>query len=207
MFQLFGGLGRADQPAGAAAHRVDPAGLFVLLAHRMAAAGRTERRKLEGLCGISGAFVQIDVDNLRDHIAGALDLDRIANAQILAVPDRFAILADALDIVLVVQGCVGNDTPPTVIGSSLATGVSAPGAANLDLDVVEHGEGLLGRKLVRNGPAGRPGDEAEPFLQIQTVDLVDNTVNIVVELRPAFFNAVIDAEQLLDASRSVSSAD
>jgi hypothetical protein len=49
---------------------------------------------------------------------------------------------------------------------------------------------------VRNRPTRRPGDKTKPFLQIQPVDLVDNTVDIIVELRPVFLNTVIDCEQL-----------
>ena len=54
-------------------------------------------------------------DDLRDHVSGALDRDGVADAHVLA-----------RDLVLVVQVAFCTTTPPTVTGSSLATGVSAP---------------------------------------------------------------------------------
>ena len=59
-------------------------------------------------------FVQ-NLDDLRDHVAGALHHHRVADPHVLAG-----------DLVLVVQGGVQTTTPPTVTGRSLATGVSAP---------------------------------------------------------------------------------
>ena len=56
-----------------------------------------------------------DLDHLRDHVAGTLDRHGVADPH-----------TEPLDLILVVQGRVLSTTPPTVIGSSLATGVSAP---------------------------------------------------------------------------------
>ena len=53
--------------------------------------------------GILRPLLKQDVDHLRDHIARALDDDRIADADVHAVTDRIAVVPDALDVVLVVQ--------------------------------------------------------------------------------------------------------
>ena len=49
------------------------------------------------------ALLEDDVDDLRDHVAGALDDDGVADADVLAVADRLTVIADAGDVVLVVQ--------------------------------------------------------------------------------------------------------
>ena len=56
MLEPLLGLRRADEAAGAAAHDVGLAGLLVHLAHRVAAAGGAQVRKLVGLGGPWGAF-------------------------------------------------------------------------------------------------------------------------------------------------------
>ena len=43
------------------------------------------------------------------------------------------------------------------------------------------GDRDLGRELVRDGPARRARDEAEPLLQREVVDLVDDAVDVVAE--------------------------
>ena len=81
----------ADQAAGAAPRHLPR------LAHREAAADRAMVGKLVGH-GILGAVVEHDPDDLRDHIAGALDDDGVADADVLA-----------RDLVLVVQGGALHD--------------------------------------------------------------------------------------------------
>src|SRR3954454_10934920 len=77
MLQPLARLRRADEPAGAAAHRVFLAGARVELAHRMAAAGRADRRELVGP-RVRRALLEHDLEDLRDDVAGALHHDRIA---------------------------------------------------------------------------------------------------------------------------------
>ena len=96
MLQPLRRLRRADQRAGAAAHRL------VLLAHRMAAAHRTGVRKFVRFCAFR-PLVQDNADHLRDHVAGALHHDGIADTKIDAVADRVAVVADALDVILIMQ--------------------------------------------------------------------------------------------------------
>src|SRR5205085_9640277 len=81
------GLRGADQPAGAAPR--DLAGL----AHRETAADRAMVGEPVGP-RLLWAAIEYDRDDLRDHVAGALNDDGVADAHVLA-----------LDLVLVVQGC------------------------------------------------------------------------------------------------------
>ena len=58
-------------------------------------------------------------------------------------------------------------TPPTVTGSSSATGVSAPVRPTWIVISSQHRLRLLGREFVRDRPARRAADEAEPLLQVE----------------------------------------
>ena len=107
--QPLGDLGRADQPAGAAPHRL------ALGPHREAAAERAVLGKLVGL-GRRRASLEHDLDDLRDHVAGALQHHRVA--------DRGCPCARSSPRCAASRGA--TTTPPTVTGSSMATGVSAP---------------------------------------------------------------------------------
>ena len=91
-------------------------------------------------------------------------------------------------------------TPPTVTGSSLATGVSAPVRPDLDLDVAQDGGRLLGGEFVGDGLARRARDEAEALLQVEPVELVDDAVDVVVEAGAPALDVAIGVEHLLDAS-------
>src|SRR5690606_27132339 len=98
----FDRLCRAYETARAAAHRL------AFLADRMAAADGTGVREFKGL-RLGRTLLQHDVDDLRDHVARALDNHRIADADVAALADRLAVQANALDVVLVVEGRVCHD--------------------------------------------------------------------------------------------------
>ena len=53
------------------------------------------------------------------------------------------------------------------------------GTADLDLDVLDNGGGLLGWKFVSRGPADLFGGAAEFFLIVQMVDFEDDAVYFV----------------------------
>ena len=59
--------------------------------------------------GIGGAFGQIDIGDLGDHVARAVDLHPIAHANILALADRIAARVAPCDVILVMQGRVRYD--------------------------------------------------------------------------------------------------
>ena len=71
------------------------------------------------------------------------------------------------------------------------------GAADLDRDVVEGGDRLLGRELVRGRPARRAADEAEAVLQREVVDLVDHAVDVVVEVGALLRQLVVEFERVV----------
>ena len=127
-------------------------------------------RKFVGL-GAARTLVRDDAEHLRNDVAGALDR---APCRRCARPSR-AISSSLCSVAF----C--TTTPPTVTGSSLATGVSAPVRPtwiSMSLTTVR---GLLGGEFVRDRPARRARDEAEPFLPVEPVDLVDDAVDVVVE--------------------------
>ena len=95
MLQPLDRLGRADEAAGAAPRH------HALLAHREAAADRALVGELVGR-RLRRAALQDDADDLRDHVAGALDDDGVAVAHVLAgdfvlVVQRRALHDDAAD--------------------------------------------------------------------------------------------------------------
>jgi hypothetical protein len=51
---------------------------------------------------------------------------------------------------------------------------------------------------MRNRPARRARDETEPLLPVDAVDLVDDTIDIVVEFGALFLDLAVERDQLLD---------
>ena len=137
-----------------------------------------------------------DVDHLRNHVAGALDDDGVADPDVAALAQLLAVAADALDVVLVVQRDVLHDDAADADRLELADRRERAGAPDLDLDVAQHRRGALGREFVRDRPARRARDEAEALLPVEAVDLVDDAVDVVVE-----FGALLPRSR--DGMRSV----
>src|SRR6185312_15533574 len=48
---------------------------------------------------------------------------------------------------------------------------------------------------VRDAPARRARDEAEPLLPVEAVDLVDDAVDVVVELRALFLDLAVEGDE------------
>ena len=67
-----------------------------------------------------------DADDLGNHVAGALDHHGVADADIDAVANWIAVVADALDVILIVQRGVLNDDAADRDRLEPATGVNAP---------------------------------------------------------------------------------
>ena len=116
--------------------------------------------------------------DLRDHIAGALDDDGVADADVLAG-----------DLVGVVQGGVAHHHAAHGDGLQPRHGGDRAGAAHLQVDGLQHGAGLLGGELVGDGPARRARDKAQPPLPVQPVDLVDHAVDVIAHVRTARLEA------------------
>ncbi len=175
----------ADELAGAAAHDVGDSPVFSSIS-RSAAEPQTGQvfGKLVGF-GAWRALVEHDLDDLRDDVAGPLHHDRVADPHVLAG-----------DLVLVVQRRVRDDDAADGDGPELGDRRQRAGAPDLDLDRLQHRRRPLGRELVRHRPAGRARDEAEPLLQREIVDLVDDAVDVVAEARALGFDRAVMGEHL-----------
>ena len=174
MFQPFHRLRRADQPAGAAAHRI------ARLAHRVRATVGAGLGKGEGQGG-RRAPGQIDRGNFRDHVTRAVNLHPVTHPDIRTAPDRFTLAVAPGDVILVVQRRVRNDDAPHGDRAQPRHRRQRAGAADLDVDRQQPGPGQLGGKLVRQSPARGGGAKPEAALQRQIVDLVNHAVDIVAK--------------------------
>ena len=195
MLEALDRLRRTDERAGAAAHDVRFAGLLVDLAQSRRAADRAGLGEDIGL-RVRRPLVEHDREHLRDDVAGALHHHRVADAHVLA-----------RDLVLVVQGGVGDDDAADGHGLELGDRRERAGAADLDVDRLDDRHRLLGWELVRDRPARRARDEAEPLLQREIVDLVDDAVDVVAERRPLLLDRVVLREHLRRPSGRAWSAD
>ena len=91
VFEALFGLRRTSQPAGATANGL------IFFTHRVGAAFRTHIRKNKRY-GIGRPFIEFHFNHLRNHVAGALNHHRIADAKIFT-----------FDFVFVVQSGVRNN--------------------------------------------------------------------------------------------------
>ena len=151
-------LRRADQPAGAA--DID----LALLRHSLAVAFRAMVG--EGPCRARLVAGQI-LDDLRDDVARALQHDAVAGAH-----------AEPRDLVGIVQRRVGHDDAADRHRLEPRDRGQLAGAADLDVDSLKRRLGALGGEFVRQPPARRAPDEAEPRLPVEPVDLVDDAVDV-----------------------------
>ena len=112
-------------------------------------------------------------DHLRDHVAGALDDDPVADAQILAG-----------DVLLVVEGREPDRRPADLHRLERGEGHEGARAPNAHRDVEQPRGGGGGRELVGDGPARRPAHRPEAVLHVHVVDLHHGPVDVEVH-RPA----------------------
>src|SRR5205823_56097 len=144
----------------------------------------------------SRPLVDNDIDHLRNDVAGALDHDGVADPDIAALAQLLAVAADTPDVILIVQRDVLHDDAADADRLQLADRRERAGAADLNLDVAQYRHGPFGRKLVRDAPARRARDETEPLLPVDAVDLVDDAVDVVVEMRSLFLDLAVEGDQL-----------
>ena len=144
--------------------------------------------------GVTQPLFQDHVKNLRNNIAGALDGNGIAFANI-----------QTLYLLLVVQGRVLHHDAADGDRLELGDRGERAGAADLDLDVLDHGRRLLGREFVRDRPARVARYEAEPLLPVDAVDLVDDAVDVVVERRALRLDLTVKLQQRLERMATVAS--
>jgi hypothetical protein len=182
----------AELPAAPAHH------IFGLV-RSVAAHGRRGQRagadvgEREGLAAWL-APVQQHIHDLRDHIARALHHHMVAGPQVLAAPHRpatGAVQGAPGDEVLIVQGGIGHHHAPHAHRAQARHRREGAGAAHLDVDGIEDRDRPLGRKLVGDGPAGKPRDDPQPCLKPKVIDLVDHPVDVIAKFRPADAQAAI----------------
>ena len=149
--------------------RVDTAqGGFVFEMDDRCAAGRTDCRHPVRLCVLR---VMDDADDLRDDVAGLLNLNGVADAK-----------PELADEVLVVEGRTGHRR------TGKKDGVEAGGrgqyacAAHSDLDVAQGRLLDFGRILERDGPAGELVGRAHQVALGEVIDLDDRTIHVEIEL-------------------------
>ena len=198
MLEALARLCRTDQAASAATHRIFLAGARIHLAHSVASASRTNGRKDIGH-RIGRSLFQHHVEHFGNHVAGALNDDRVADADVDAVANFLAVAADAADVILVVQSRVRDDDAADRDGPQSRQRIERTGPADIDLDGVEDCRRLLRGKFVRQRPARRPRHEAEARLQREVVDLVDDAVDVVAELGAIRLDGAVVLEQFGDA--------
>ena len=136
--------------------------------------------------GIPRAPLLHDCDDLRDHVASALHDDGVADTDVLA-----------RDLVLIVQRRIGDDDTAHGDGLELCDRRQRAGSADLDLDGLEHRRCLLSRELVRDRPTWAARHEAEPLLQVEPVDLVDDAVDVVAEPRPLVLDPAVVGDEVV----------
>ncbi len=164
----------AEQAAGAAGNRFP----FQPL-HR-----RTTDRTLgreEDRAGIAWALRLHHGDDLRDHIPCPAHDHGIANHH-----------AEALNLVGVVQGGVGDGHAADKHRLELGYRGHGAGAADLKLDVLKLCHLLLRRELVGGRPARGAGHKAQLLLQSDVIHLVDHAVDLVRKLATAGQNVVVE---------------
>src|SRR5260221_7889775 len=161
MLQPFDSLGSTDQSAGAAP------GDLGFLADGMATADWANLGKNVGRCAMRPVCID-HFNNLRNDIASPLYHHLVADPDILAG-----------DFVFIMQG--GACDHDTTDGDRFEIGNRRQdaGTPHLDDDVVERGDGALGGKFVRDGPARCPANEAKAGLPIAAINLVDGPVDII----------------------------
>src|SRR5581483_2322846 len=196
-FQMLDLLVRTGEFAGAAQPRAFLPGRSGLAHDFGVQRARALFRKAVGL-GVLWTFLDDHVDDLRDHIARALDNDRVADADIPALAQHLPTAADAFDVILVVQGHVLDDDATDADRIELRRRCQRAGAADSNQHAAHHGERTLRGELVRDGPARRARDEAKPLLPVQTIDFVHDAVDVVVELGAFALDFAMEGDHLLD---------
>src|SRR6478736_1490659 len=194
---MFDLLERTGELAGTTGARAFLAGRSLLTYDIGVQRTRAFFWKMKFFC-TSWPLVDHDIDHLRNHVASALDDDGIADPYIAAVTQLFPVTADAPDVVLVVQRDVLHDDAADADRLQFADRCKRAGAPDLNLDIAQHRRRPFGGEFMRDRPPRRTGDEAEAFLPVEAVDLVDDAVDVVIEFGARFLDLAVKCDQLFD---------
>ena len=182
-------LRRADQPAGAA--RAPPRRL---LAHRMAAADRACRRETDRASRSFGRLSSTTSTTcgITSPARWMMTVSPIADIDALA--DRLAVVADALDVILVVQRGVLHHDAADRDRLEPRHRRQRAGAADLDVDAVAaRSSPARPANLCAIAQRGAARHEAEPLLPVEPVDLVDHAVDVVAERGALLLDLAIES--------------
>src|SRR5450830_1933413 len=122
--------------------------------------------------------------HFRNHIAGATYDHGVADLDILAA-----------HFVFVVQRGIGDRHAANEYRHQTRHRRDGTGTADLHFYALHHGQCLLRRKLVRQRETRCARDETELLLLVETIDLVDHTVDLVRQLAALGTDAVIERQQ------------
>ena len=186
VLEMLDGLIRAGELAGAMQARALGAAGDDLAHHVGVQRTRALFRKLVRL-GAARPLVFDDAEHLRNDIAGALDRHRVADAHI-----------EPRDLLGIVQGGVLHHDAADRHRLELGDRRQEAGAADLDFDIPDDGRRLLRREFVRDRPARIARDKAEPFLPVETVDFVDDAVDIVIEAGAPRLDLAVEFQQRIE---------
>ena len=138
---------------------------LALFGHRLAAAFGAMIGKVEGRALRLGREV---IHKLWNNVARALDHHAVARAH-----------AQPFDLVAIVQRDIGHrHTADEDRGEPPDRGQLAR-PPDLYVDALERGLRLFGGEFMRQRPARRLGDETEPLLVVEPVDLVDHAIDFI----------------------------
>ena len=139
---------------------------------------------------------QIDIGDLGDNVARAVNLDPVALANVAALADRRAVAVAPGDVILVVQGGIRHHHSAHRHRFQPRDGGQRAGAANLDVDPVQSRPGGFGGKLVGKRPSRRGRTVSETGLIGQVVDLVDHPVDVIAQRCALLFDICPDRQHL-----------
>ncbi len=175
-------LSAAGEAAGAARHRL------ALDAQHPRAAHRTALRQLYRP-GVLSPPVGHHAHHFGDHIPGAAHHHGVSDPHVLAV-----------HLVDVVQRDVAHRHAAHEHRREPRHRRERSGAADLELDVPDDGERLVGSKLVGDRPARRARHESEPLLVGAVIELVDDAVDLIGERAAPLAQLAIVAEAARDSA-------
>ena len=185
MLQPFETLCRAFKAVGAAPDRL------ALGTYGRCTAFRTAVR--EGKLGAVGrARLGNDAHHLRNDVTCPLDYDAVADPDVLAA-----------DFVLIVQGGVGYDNATDSDRLQPRHRSQRASAADLNVDGVEQGLGLFSGKFMGEGPSWSARHLSQALLIVVPVDLVDNAVDVIAEIRPRGTNGEVVFQEPGDIGAAV----
>jgi len=156
-------LSLAGQAAFVHRETTSPSGRKAAEALR-ARGGKDERRRVRG-----APFLH-HLEDVGDHVPRPLQ-------------DHGVSLADvqSLDLVGIVKGGPADRGPGDLHGVQQGRGGEGPGPPDAHQDLPDHRGGLLGRELVRHGPAGVMGGRAQTALLVQGIHFDHHAVGVVPE--------------------------